>query len=889
MVSSGRAASFLPSFADPARRDRVQCPKRVPLACLPASLRGGLPVFIALFALLGVRLTVAHAQADASLAAGGLDAGPFDAAQDASLDGGEAHAADALPGLDASRQPDADEAGITLDRSAPRALFVPALRWPIDQPAPEAGSITLTLVIERDGRAQLEGCEQPSSVCDAVRAALLEAAFAPALVHGEPSAARVQVRFALAAADAGAVAFEAGPDASLAPAPDAATLPASPPEPVEYGAFARVERKKPLALALELEEMREVPGAMGDPFRVIDALPGVVPVMTGLPYVYVRGAPPAATAYFYDDIQLPALFHLALGPAVVHPAMVGGIDFYPGVAPARYGRKTGGVVAGKALLRDLKPGVHGELELRVIDLQAYVATPIRKTGRFEVAGRFGYPGLLIKAFDSRSVVQYWDYQLRSVVPLGQGSEFTLIALGSFDLIGQRRRGKLRRDIELQFHRVEARVTKRVRGLSLGSALSGGFERSGIGDALNVEALRLGPKLWIELAIKRASLRLGADMLATVGRIYDSVSNQSADEYQNDRGLSLTNNPIYRSATGRNVMGAYAELYLPLGSAWMLEAGLRTDTWLTGGNSQSALEPRLLVRAQAKEWLALHAAFGLAYQPAVFLIPLPGVSDVALDRGLQRAIQAEVGARFELPYAFSLENKLFLHLYKDMLSFDALDPSDFECELPDTSPRPPSVMFDPDGNIIPPTMPITTVPEVVSPADVKCKEGSGLARISARAYGSEWLLRRAFSEPLSGWLSYTLSKATAQSHSGKRLTPNFDVRHVANLVLQWRITKRWHVALRGVAQSGRFPIGSSTATDARERVRLPPFFRGDLQVARTWPRRWGELRFTFDWLNFTFQREPLGWDCDEVPPGGKCRVTHVGFPITIPLLGVRGTF
>lgn len=54
-----------------------------------------------------------------------------------------------------------------------------------------------------------------------------------------------------------------------------------------------------------------------------------------------------------------------------------------------------------------------------------------------------------------------------------------------------------------------------------------------------------------------------------------------------------------------------------------------------------------------------------------------------------------------------------------------------------------------------------------------------------------------------------------------------------------------------------------------------------------PKSWGELRFSFDWLNFTFQREPLGWDCYD--PGGTCAVSYVEFPATLPMLGVRGSF
>lgn len=785
--------------------------------------------------------------------------------------------------------------GAALERTAPRGLFVPALAWPADQPPPDAGSIDVLVTIERDGAAQLERCEHAPSVCEALSTALSQAKFAPATVHGEPSAARVQVRFALvrsspASDDAGVETRDASAPAEPADAavrPDASKPPA---EPLDYGAVARIEREKPLATALELEEIRELPGALGDPFRVIDSLPGVVPVMSGLPYVYVRGAPPAATVYYYDDIQLPALFHLALGPAVVHPAMVGGIDFYPGVAPARYGRKTGGVVAGKAMLRELKPGVHGEVELRLIDLQAYLATPVRKTGRFEIAGRYGYPGLLTKFFDSRSVVQYWDYQLRSVVPLSRNSEATVIAIGSFDLIGQREHGKLERSIELQFHRVEARLVQRGPGFSLGSALSAGFERSGLGDDINVRALRLGPKLWFDLSFRRASLRLGADMLASVGKIYQGTSGKE-NSAEKDRGpFSFSDNPIYRSAAGRNVIGAYAELNLPILDKWALEAGLRGDTWLTGGQAQAALEPRALLRYQAKDWLSLHAAFGTAYQPAVFLIPLPGISDVALDRGLQRAIQAEVGARFNLPYAFSIENKLFAHFYKNMLAIESVDLTDVECEsAPNAAPMPAPGMgtglpgMDPGGMLTPDQLAMQPV------QGVRCMEKPNFARISARAYGSEWLIRRASSERISGWLSYTLSKASARSENGKVLTPNFDVRHVANLVAQWRISKGWHVALRGMVQSGRFPIGTNLMDDPRKKARLPPFVRGDLQVSRTWQKRWGELRLTLDWLNFTLQREPLSWDCSKRPPGQKCKVQNAGFPITIPLLGLRATY
>jgi hypothetical protein len=747
-------------------------------------------------------------------------------------------------------------------REPPRALHVPPIAWPRELAMPAEGAVEVLIVVGQDGLAQLEGCDQPEAVCDVLAAALLEADFVAARVAGAPAAARVRVRFAVR------------PDTSAPASPPvdgAAAPPAAAPAPAgpsvseeEYGAVARVQVAPPTAHALELEEMREIPGAFGDPFRVIDTLPGVVPVMTGLPYVYVRGAPPAATAYFYDDIQMPILFHLALGPAVVHPAMVGPIDFYPGVAPARYGRRTGGTVAGQAAFRPLQPGVHGELEVRLIDTQLYLSSPFADRGRVEIGGRYGYPGLMAKLFEPTAVVQYWDYQARSLVPITGDSELMIVALGSFDLIGTREDGKLSRDLELQFHRAELRYVTHRKRVDVVTALSFGFERSGAGDEFDITALRVGPKLWLDARLRRAKLRVGADMLATKGRIGDPAGGSDEEDRRN---------PIYRSAVGRSVFGAYTELVLPLAARWELDAGLRGDVWVTGGDAQEALEPRLLLRNRLTDRVELHAAFGLAYQPAVFLLPLPGVADVAIDRGLQRAIQSELGAGFELPASLRFETKLFAHFYRDMLSFEAIEESDFDDCVPSGS----DVDQDSDGNGVP---------------DLdECDDEDTLGRMNAYAYGAELMLRRSYKERVSGWLAYTLSKADGETDGGKAITPSFDVRHVGNLVLQWRITRGWHVAVRGYGQSGRYPFALDLSDDAREGRRLPPFFRGDLQLSRLWKKRWGELRFSFEWLNFTFQREPIGWICsdDDGERLERCKVEYLEFPITLPMLGVRATY
>src|SRR5690606_2316478 len=48
------------------------------------------------------------------------------------------------------------------------------------------------------------------------------------------------------------------------------------------------EPRTPTEHHLGRAEMRVIPGAFGDPFRAIDILPGLVPIVSGLPYFYIR-------------------------------------------------------------------------------------------------------------------------------------------------------------------------------------------------------------------------------------------------------------------------------------------------------------------------------------------------------------------------------------------------------------------------------------------------------------------------------------------------------------------------------------------------------------------------------------------------------------------------
>jgi hypothetical protein len=93
------------------------------------------------------------------------------------------------------------------------------------------------------------------------------------------------------------------------------------------------EREEPSTIHIPRSETQFVAGAFGDPFKIVEALPGMAPWLSGLPYYYVRGSPPESVGYFVDGIRIPLLFHVGPGPSTIAPALVDSVDLFPGAYP----------------------------------------------------------------------------------------------------------------------------------------------------------------------------------------------------------------------------------------------------------------------------------------------------------------------------------------------------------------------------------------------------------------------------------------------------------------------------------------------------------------------------------------------------------------------------
>ncbi|MBV8756570.1 MAG: TonB family protein, partial [Deltaproteobacteria bacterium] len=75
-------------------------------------------------------------------------------------------------------------------------------------------------------------------------------------------------------------------------------------DPYEIVVVGEQRREEVSRITLRGPELKQVPGTFGDPFRVIQALPGVASVVSLLPFPIVRGASPSSTGYLLDGIRL---------------------------------------------------------------------------------------------------------------------------------------------------------------------------------------------------------------------------------------------------------------------------------------------------------------------------------------------------------------------------------------------------------------------------------------------------------------------------------------------------------------------------------------------------------------------------------------------------------
>ncbi|HEY7954260.1 MAG: hypothetical protein ACHQ17_05540 [Polyangia bacterium] len=605
---------------------------------------------------------------------------------------------------------------------------------------------------------------------------------------------------------------------------------------------------------LENEELHQMPGGLGDPFRAIGAMPGVATPLPLLPLYVVRGASPGMNGFFLDGMRVPQLFHFLLLGGVVHPELIDRLDFYPGAYDVSFGRYAGGVIDAET--RPARSdGQHGMVELRLYDISALAEFNLPKGVKVEVAGHYGYPSFIIHAIDPRVDLQYGDYQLRI-----DWRGLTVEALGSYDSLAindpQLSAGLLPRgapnDLTLQFHRIQIRERDRVGRWALEAALVGGYDEMATFGGSGVHKLSLGWRFNAKATWRRFRLYAGTD---------GELSQFTAESF--DAGMGASAPDAFGDLSGnRNgiVAGAFVESTVDIVPR-RLEAtvGVRADVYHANAVTLLGIDPRMSLKATLLPWLALTGGIGVYQQPPSFPVALPGIDTFALQLGLQRAYQGAVGIEATLPKDFSFKVTGYYEKFENVNDV-VLDFGPAIC----TSPPPES---------------LTGLPATIT------------RQVNGESYGMELLLRRKLGR-VTGWISYTLGRADRVYSCGLR-PADFDQTHLLNVVLQVRLP--WHlmVGSRLYVATGR-PVTLLDETNPentiRNNTRLPDYVQLDLRIDREWIFKKWALSAFLEVLNLTYSESDFGLTYPMVNGVPLYNMPMVnGFHWILPSVGVRGRF
>jgi hypothetical protein len=509
--------------------------------------------------------------------------------------------------------------------------------------------------------------------------------------------------------------------------------------------------------SLRNDEITRVAGTQGDPFKVINTMPGVVQMMSLLPYAMVRGTSPDSTGFFLDSVRIPQLFHMFAGPSVVHPQFIDKVEYFPGHYPVQYGGYLGGVVGGvsKKMLEDT-PVVDVDADMTKAGF--FVGSRIPGVSSYgSVAARYGYPKAVLALTGSDVSASFWDYQAR--VDVGKERRLKLFVFGSSDELATSGMGFSDWNIRSSFHRVQLSYQHGNETLyGLYDVVWGVDALSSSSSGMQVQSTLLEPHVrWYWNPLKNVQVRAGIRMSNTFYQ-------------QSDVGN------MFRAPLRVHVMGAYVESQYAVAQRLFWMPGVRTDAYVSRSSVHYVADPKMHMRLKlghfydGEAWLK--AGVSYVHQPARFTVPVVGVQEFVLQQGMSRSLQYSAG--FEWPLSWGLRLDIQVYQWKakplllDVQETDALE-------------------------------------TLLTPASIENTQG--------RSKGLEACLKRDWNTWLYGWLAYTWSVSERMQEGSWRLFA-YDRRHVLKGVAGVRLPQKWDVAVTAQYQTRSPSSSGSYRVDVR---------------------------------------------------------------------------
>ncbi len=608
------------------------------------------------------------------------------------------------------------------------------------------------------------------------------------------------------------------------------------------------ERTEISRTTLSGRELHQMPGTMGDPMRTVTVLPGVTQVMSLLPIPMVRGSSPGDTGIFLDGARLPLLFHLFGGPSVIHPEFIDRIDFYPGGFPVSYGGYTGGIIDGQTVRPKLGEN-KVDLDLNLLQTGFFVRQQVPGTDLIaSIAGRYGYPSLVLKALTPDLGLSYWDYQARldGGSPKSAWSVFAYGAQDVMQMADSPGSSSMTTELLFHFHRLDLKWKTGTEEQNGNYRVLLGYDETQLAaGAVSNKSVFVDPQVsWSLPLASWLRVRAGGEALLR-------ESGNPPEARPVEEVIGMTASLIQTSGRLFNV-GAFLEAPVKPSERLLVVPGVRYDHYRDDKAQQRSLDPRLTLRCQPLEAseLWLKAMVGRYHQPPRVFLPVPGADQASLELGLLVSTQYGAGVEVGLAPGIDLDVQGY---------YNAMNPVVFDLSINTLYP----------GQTMGPSSLPGQLPSDAGQVEVNPLTDA-LTKRRGRSYGLEVLLRKRDAKNVFGWLAYTLSHSERDYEKG--WAPfDFDRTHMFNAVAGIRLPRNWEIGGRLLLQSGT-PLNTIQGTNAG---RADWQFRADLRVDKRAVWNSWLLDFYVDIVNATVSEESGGVS------GGS------GYRYVLPTIGLRG--
>lgn len=208
---------------------------------------------------------------------------------------------------------------------------------------------------------------------------------------------------------------------------------------VKADAFAKPKDQANSSYQMSYEEIRRSPGAIGDVFRLVQSLPGVVTTNDQRNDIVARGGSPSENLILVDGFEVPTVNHFGAqgttgGPiSMLNNELVRDASFLAGGFSAQHGERLSSVMDIR-LREGNRDQFQSETDITAAGAGQVLEGPLGKKGAWLLTARTSYYDLIAESFGLAAVPYATNGQLKLTYDLTPRDQIAVMDLSGRDAI-----------------------------------------------------------------------------------------------------------------------------------------------------------------------------------------------------------------------------------------------------------------------------------------------------------------------------------------------------------------------------------------------------------------------------------------------------------------------